>query len=214
MTTRLLGDKRCWLETMALDGRTGLDPVTPEEEDEREERKMEEEKEERGGNGGGAGDGEEKKEKKKPIRTRTTRLRAVEGLAGVDYFMPGMDCLFLLSRKGREKRRDEENSPRKLSQKKHGKKREKRKYRLRRLGPPDRGARPLGLRRNQPRRRDLRLEVVRSCPGEARRFFHEAQGEGRGDGRNKRQRKRRAEKDRAAGALLGRLGGSGVFLMG
>jgi len=95
MTTRLLGDKRCWLETMALDQRTGLDPVTSrdddEEEDEGEEKGVNED-----GDGDGGGDAEEKKKPKWNKRRRTTRLRAVEGLAGVDYFMPGKLLLSFL----------------------------------------------------------------------------------------------------------------------
>jgi len=97
MTTRLLGDKRCWLETMALDEETGLDPVTSRDNDEEEQGEKEEESS--GGDGGG---------KKKQKRKRTTRLRAVEGLAGVDYFMPGtffFEGLIL----EREKERKREN---------------------------------------------------------------------------------------------------------
>lgn len=53
MTQRLLTDKACWLETMALDPETGTDPRVKD----------------------GAGS--------------RVRLRAVPGLAGVDYFLPG-----------------------------------------------------------------------------------------------------------------------------
>ena len=99
MTTRLLGDKRCWLETMALDERTGLDPVTRAEEGEEEEEEDEEKEVNSEGHGDGDDGGEKNKNKnKKPKRNkrkRTTRLRAVEGLAGVDYFMPGMLFCFV-----------------------------------------------------------------------------------------------------------------------
>ena len=92
MTKMLLGDKRCWLETMALDERTGLDPVTTlssgEEDEEEEEGKKG--TEEANGDGGT----ENKKPKRNSRRRRTTRLRAVEGLAGVDYFMPGTLAFF------------------------------------------------------------------------------------------------------------------------
>lgn len=80
MTTRLLGDKRCWLETMALDPRTGLDPETAREEEEEDDEEEAGEEEDRTQN---------KSNNIKNRRRRTTRLRAVEGLAGVDYFMPG-----------------------------------------------------------------------------------------------------------------------------
>ena len=53
MTQRVLTQRDCWLQVMALDGETGVDPPP-------------------------AGNA-----------TLPTRLRAVEGLAGVDYFMPG-----------------------------------------------------------------------------------------------------------------------------
>ena len=88
MTTRLLGDKRCWLETMALDERTGLDPVNSRDDDDDDDGNDEVEGEEEGKEKEETEE-EEKKTKKPPKRRRTTRLRAVEGLAGVDYFMPG-----------------------------------------------------------------------------------------------------------------------------
>ena len=111
MTTRLLGDKRCWLETMALDEKTGLDPVVSRDdydEEEEEEEREEAEKEESNDNGVDGDGGEEKKpkRKKKNKRKRTTRLRAVEGLAGVDYFMPGTSLIFFFSFRSRKKGRE------------------------------------------------------------------------------------------------------------
>ena len=82
MTARLVSDRACWMETMALDPDTGLDPVRVVGGGEAGPTATTD-----GGDGGSSPASSPPQFNRTMMTRTTTRLRAVAGLSGVDYFL-------------------------------------------------------------------------------------------------------------------------------